>query len=88
MPVPGTMSSVNWITLQNPDPLFRSAGSSLPHSGRNVLENTQLEPDIKVANHPADIVKGIDAQPEAAGSRSSAILTRKNEAMTLSRQFH
>ena len=32
----------------------------------NVLENTQLEPDIKVANHPADIVKGIDAQLEAA----------------------
>lgn len=66
MPVPGTMSSVNWITLQNPDLLFGVPVVAFRTAEGNVLENTQLEPDIKVANHPADIVKGIDAQLEAA----------------------
>lgn len=66
MPVPGTMSSVNWITLQNPDLLFGVPVVAFRTADGTVLENTQLEPDIKVANHPADIVKGIDAQLEAA----------------------
>ena len=57
MPVPGTMSSVNWITLQNPDLLFGVPVVAFRTAEGNVLENTQLEPDIKVANHPADIVK-------------------------------
>ena len=66
MPVPGTMSSVNWITLQNPDLLFGVPVVAFRTAEGNVLENTQLEPDIKVANLPADVVKGIDAQLEAA----------------------
>ena len=28
----------------------------------NYLENTQLEPDVKVANDPATVVKGEDTQ--------------------------
>lgn len=66
MPVPGTMSSVNWITLQNPDMLFGVPVVAFRTAEGTVLENTQLEPDIKVANEPADVVKGRDAQLEAA----------------------
>ncbi len=32
----------------------------------NYLENTQLEPDVKVANDPARIVLGIDDQLKTA----------------------
>lgn len=66
MPVPGTMSSVNWIDLQNPDILFGVPVVAFRTAEGTVLENSQLEPDIKVANLPADVVRGIDAQLEAA----------------------
>lgn len=66
MPVPGTMSSVNWITLQNPDLLFGVPVVAFRTADGTVLENTQLEPDIKVANLPEEIVRGRDAQLEAA----------------------
>lgn len=66
MPVPGTMSSVNWIDLQNPDLLFGVPVVAFRTAEGGVLENTQLEPDIKVANQPADLVRGIDAQLNAA----------------------
>ena len=32
----------------------------------NYLENTQLEPDVKVANSPETVVKGEDTQLKAA----------------------
>lgn len=66
MPVPGTMSSVNWITLQNPDLVFGVPVVAFRTEDGTILENTQLEPDIKVKNEPSDIVKGRDAQLEAA----------------------
>lgn len=66
MPVPGTMSSVNWITLQNHDFIFGVPVVAFRTEDGTVLENTQLEPDIKVANEPADIVRGEDAQLNAA----------------------
>ncbi len=66
MPVPGTMSSVNWIDLQDPSLLFGVPVVAFRTAEGNVLENSQLEPDIKVANDPADVVRGIDAQLETA----------------------
>lgn len=62
MPVPGTMTSVNWITLQDPSLYFGVpvVGYELPDG--SYLENTQLEPDVKVANSPETIVKGEDTQ--------------------------
>lgn len=66
MPVPGTMSSVNWITLQDPSLVFGVPVVAFRTAEGNVLENTQLEPDIKVANLPADVVRGRDAQLETA----------------------
>lgn len=66
MPVPGTMSSVNWIGLQNPSLLFGIPVIAYRTAEGGVLENSQLEPDIKVANRPEDVVRGIDTQLETA----------------------
>ena len=62
MPVPGTMSSVNWITLQDPSLYFGVPVVGFRTAEGNLLENTQLEPDVKVANNPADISNGRDDQ--------------------------
>lgn len=66
MPVPGTMSSVNWIDLQNPDLLFGVPVVAFRTEDGSILENTQLEPDVKVANTPEDIAAGRDRQLETA----------------------
>ena len=65
-PVPGTMSSVNWETLQDPSLVFGVPviGYQLPDG--SYLENTQLEPDIYILNRPETVVKGTDLQLEAA----------------------
>lgn len=62
MPVPGTMTSVNWVTLQDPDLVFGIPVIGYRTAEGNYLENTQLEPDIKVANAPETIVTGEDTQ--------------------------
>lgn len=62
-PVPGTMTSVNWVTTQDPSLIFGiPVVGYLQEDGKTYLENTQLEPDIHVLNSPEDIVRGIDAQ--------------------------
>ncbi|MDE6299423.1 MAG: peptidase S41 [Muribaculaceae bacterium] len=66
MPVPGTMSSVNWIHLQDPTLLFGVPVVAFRTNDGTILENTQLEPDIKVDNLPADVLRGVDSQIEAA----------------------
>ncbi len=68
MPVPGTMSSVNWVTMQDPSLVFGIPVVGFRTAEGNYLENTQLEPDVKVANDPARIVLGIDDQISAAVS--------------------
>lgn len=66
MPVPGTMTSVSWETLQDPTLVFGIPviGYRLPDG--SYLENSQLEPDVKVANSPETIVKGEDTQLRTA----------------------
>ena len=65
-PVPGTMSSVNWETLQDASLVFGVPviGYQLPDG--SYLENTQLEPDVPVLNRPETVVTGTDLQLEAA----------------------
>lgn len=65
-PVPGTMTSVNWVTMQDPTMVFGIpvTGYRLPDG--SYLENTQLEPDVYVLNRPEDIVKGEDSQLHTA----------------------
>ena len=64
--MPGTMTSVSWDTLQDLSLVFGIPiiGYRLPDG--SYLENTQLEPDIKVANSPETVVKGEDTQLKMA----------------------
>ena len=66
MPVPGTMTSVSWETLQDPTLVFGIPiiGYRLPDG--SYLENTQLEPDIRIANRPETITQGEDTQLKTA----------------------
>ncbi len=66
MPVPGTMSSVNWVEMQDPSLVFGIPVVGFRTAEGDFLENSQLEPDVKVANDPALIVRGIDSQIETA----------------------
>lgn len=66
MPVPGTMTSVNWVRMQDPTLIFGIPviGYHLPDG--SFLENQQLEPDIRVTNDPATVVNGVDTQLQTA----------------------
>ena len=62
-PVPGTMTSVNWVTTQDPSLIFGiPVIGYLQEDGKTYLENSQLDPDILILNAPEDIVRGIDTQ--------------------------
>ena len=65
-PVAGTMTSVNWVRMQDPSMVFGIpvTGYQLPDG--SYLENTQLEPDIYILNTPEEIVNGEDTQLKAA----------------------
>ena len=77
MPVPGTMTSVSWETLQDPSLVFGIpiVGYRLPDG--SYLENQQLEPDFKVANAPDRIVTGEDQQLEKAVEELLKELSKK-----------
>lgn len=66
MPVPGTMTSVNWETLQDPTLYFGIPVIGYLTRDGYYLENTQLEPDIVVDNDPTSVSEGRDLQLEAA----------------------
>lgn len=56
------MTSVNWVTLQDPSLVFGIPVIGYRTAEGNYLENTQLEPDVVVANSPETIVTGEDTQ--------------------------
>lgn len=62
MPVPGTMTSVNWVTMQDPSLVYGIPVIGYRTAEGTFLENSQLEPDVRVANDPAVIVTGEDQQ--------------------------
>ena len=62
MPVPGTMTSVYWETLQDPSLYFGIPVVGYRLDDGSYLENQQLEPDVKVANSPEKIIIGEDEQ--------------------------
>lgn len=65
-PVPGTMTSVNWVDLQDSSVYFGIPVIGYRTAEGTYLENSQLEPDVLVYNKPEDIVNGEDAQLRAA----------------------
>ena len=67
-PVPGTMTSVTWETLQDPTLYFGIPGVGYRKADGTYLENDQLNPDIDVENTKELVVKGRDEQLEAAVS--------------------
>ncbi|MGC6427742.1 MAG: S41 family peptidase [Akkermansiaceae bacterium] len=66
MPVAGTGTAVWWERLIDKECLFGIPQTSTLDTEGNYLENTQLEPDLKVANTPEQRAKGIDAQLQKA----------------------
>lgn len=66
MPVPGTGTAVWWERQIDPTLIFGIPQVSTIDTEGNYLENTQLEPDIKVANSPEDRAAGRDQQLKAA----------------------
>ena len=65
-PVPGTMTSVNWVTMQDPTMVFGIPVIGYRTAEGYYLENFQLEPDVKVYNTPEDIAAGEDRQLRTA----------------------
>lgn len=65
-PVAGTMTSVNWVRMQDPTMVFGIpvTGYLLPDG--SYLENSQLEPDILVLNTPEQVMNGEDNQLHTA----------------------
>ena len=66
MPVPGTMTSVNWVTLQDPSLYFGIPVVGYRTAEGTYLENSQLEPDIKAPLDLTKAVAGEDTQLESA----------------------
>lgn len=66
MPVPGTMTSVSWETLQDPTLVFGIPIVGYRLKDGSYLENQQLEPDVKIANTPELLINGRDEQLEKA----------------------
>ncbi len=66
MPVPGTMTSVNWETLQDNSMYFGIPVVGYRTQEGGYLENDQLEPDFKVRNDYDQVINGTDQQLEFA----------------------
>ncbi len=66
MPVPGTMSSVNWITLQNPALYFGVPAIGYMTKDGYYLENHQVEPDVKQPLDFNEALQGRDTQIKRA----------------------
>ena len=60
------MTTVSWETLQDPTMIFGIPVIGYRMANGNYLENSELEPDVKVANSPETVVKGEDTQLKAA----------------------
>ena len=66
MPVPGTGTAVWWEPQQDPTLVFGIPEVGVMSNEGQYYENTQLEPDVKVANEYGFMTKGIDQQLQKA----------------------
>ena len=65
-PVPGTMTTVSWETLQDRSLVFGIPVVGYRQPNGVYLENSQLDPDVPVLNSPETIVRGEDTQLKTA----------------------
>lgn len=61
-PVAGTMTSVNWVRMQDPSMVFGIPVIGYRLANGSVLENQELEPDVYVLNTPEGVAAGRDDQ--------------------------
>jgi C-terminal processing protease CtpA/Prc len=66
MPVPGTGTAVWWEQQIDPTLVFGIPQVGMVGPDGKYLENTQLEPDVKVKNRYEKLIKGSDEQLEKA----------------------
>ncbi len=66
MPVPGTMTTVSWETLQDNSLYFGIPIVGYRTKEGEYLENLQLEPEFKVRNQYDKVISGVDQQLEFA----------------------
>lgn len=66
MPVAGTMTSVNWVTLLDPNLFFGIPAVGFRAKEGYYLENHQMTPDVVVPLDPTKVLRGEDTQLEAA----------------------
>lgn len=66
MPVPGTMTSVNWVTLQDPSLYFGIPAVGYKTDEGYYLENYELQPDVKAELDLSKALEGDDTQMAAA----------------------
>jgi tricorn protease len=66
MPVPGTGTAVWWENLQDPSLVFGIPQVGVKSPDGKYYENTQQEPDVKVANEYNPMLEGKDQQLEEA----------------------
>lgn len=78
MPVPGTGTAVWWERQIDPSLVFGIPQVGMVDLEGNYMENTQLEPDVKVKNQPESVLKGKDQQIEKAVQE---LLYNKNEVI-------
>lgn len=65
-PVPGTMTAVWWETQIDPSIIFGIPQVTNKANDGTILENTQLNPNVMIFNHPGDLESGKDSQLEGA----------------------
>ena len=66
MPVPGTCTFAGWEVLGESGVRWGAPAVGVKAVGVGYLENLQTEPDIRVENAYEDVIRGRDAQLEAA----------------------
>jgi hypothetical protein len=66
MPVPGTMTSVNWDTLLDPALYYGIPAVGYLTADGKYLENTEMIPDVVVPLEPGKVLQGHDTQLERA----------------------
>jgi C-terminal processing protease CtpA/Prc len=66
MPIPGTGTAVWWEAQIDPTLVFGIPQVGMVALDGKYLENTQLEPDVKMMNQPEVVAKGRDQQLEKA----------------------
>jgi Tol biopolymer transport system component/C-terminal processing protease CtpA/Prc len=77
MPIPGTGTAVWWESQIDPTLVFGIPQVGMVGSDGKHLENTQLEPDVKVKNRYETLVKGQDEQLQKAVELLVRQLTEK-----------